>query len=95
MSFKDRSLACLSCGLSLRIFGLKWWLSSNHDEATTVHFFLVRHTLVLERLRNQGVVFAVFLLFVSGGGLYMFSEFHKTACRELQLDEEKGRVSTL
>ena len=25
----------------------------------------------------DGVVFAVFLLFVSGAGLYMFGEFHK------------------
>ncbi|CAE7348232.1 unnamed protein product [Symbiodinium sp. CCMP2592] len=27
----------------------------------------------------DGVVFAVFLLFVSGAGLFIFGEFHKTA----------------
>lgn len=32
----------------------------------------------------RGVVFAVFLLFVSGGGLYMFGEFHKCGTRRIE-----------
>ena len=32
-----------------------------------------------DRSWRRGVVFAVFLLFVSGAGLFIFGEFHKTA----------------